>query len=98
MDIGTPSFRMVARNSGDPRSTLRVTASYKLLGLIRTKTLGTVTGSGPWAPTASQSTVLTLSTIIGTLIPSAIEIRVQPLDSKGRWQVDDLYIDPFSRR
>ena len=45
-----------------------------------------------------QSTVLTLSTIVGTLIPSAIEIRVTPLDSKGNWQVDDLYIDPFARR
>jgi hypothetical protein len=98
MDIGTPSFRMVALNTGDPSSRLRVTASYKLLGLIRTQTLGTVTNSGQWAPTASQSTVLTLSTIVGTLIPSAIEIRVTPLDTKGRWQVDDLYIDPFARR
>jgi hypothetical protein len=98
MDIGTPSFRMVARNSGDPRSQLRVTASYKLLGLLRTQTLGTVTAGSAWTPTASQSTVLTLSTIIGTLIPSAIEIRVTPLDSKGKWQVDDLYVDPFARR
>jgi hypothetical protein len=98
MDIGTPSFRMVARNTGDPSSRLRVTASYKLLGLLRTQTLGTVTNGGQWAPTASQSTVLTLSTIVGTLIPSAIEIRVTPLDAKGSWQVDDLYIDPFARR
>jgi hypothetical protein len=98
MDIGTPSFRMTARNTGDPRSQLRVTASYKLLGLIRTQTLGTVTAGSTWVPTNSQSTVLTLSTIIGTLIPSAIEIRVTPLDSKGKWQVDDLYIDPFARR
>jgi hypothetical protein len=98
MDIGTPSFRMVARNSGDPSSKLRVTASYKLLGLLRTQTIGTVSTGSAWTPTASQSTVLTLSTIIGTLIPSAIEIRVTPLDSKGTWQVDDLYIDPFARR
>ena len=98
MDIGTPSFRMVARNSGDPSSKLRVTASYKLLGLLRTQTLGTVTGGSAWTPTAPQSTVLTLATILGTLIPSAIEIRVTPLDSKGKWQVDDLYIDPFARR
>ena len=98
MDIGTPSFRMVARNTGDPTSKLRVTATYKLLGLVRTQTFGTVTAGSEWTPTASQSTVLTLSTIIGTLIPSAIEIRVTPLDSKGNWQVDDLFIDPFARR
>jgi len=98
MDIGTPSFRMVARNTGDPTSKLRVTASYRLLGLLRTQTFGTVTAGSAWAPTAPQSTVLTLSTIVGTLIPSAIEIRVTPLDSRGNWQVDDLYIDPFARR
>jgi hypothetical protein len=98
MSIDTPVFRMVARNTGDPTSKLRVTASYKLLGLLRTQTLGTVTAGSAWTPTAPQSTVLTLSTIIGTLIPSAIEIRVTPLDSKGNWQVDDLYIDPFARR
>jgi hypothetical protein len=98
MSIDTPVFRMMARNTGDPSSRLRVTASYKLLGLLRTQTIATVTAGSAWAPTTPHSTVLTLSTIVGTLIPSAIEIRVTPLDSKGRWQVDDLYIDPFSRR
>lgn len=97
MSIDTPSFRLVARNTGDPSSQLRVEASYKLLGLIRTKTAGTLRASSNWAPTQSVSTVLTLSTIVGTLIPSAIEIRFTPLDAKGRWQVDDLYIDPFRR-
>lgn len=97
MSIDTPSFRLVARNTGDPSSQLRVEASYKLLGLIRTKTAGTLRADSAWAPTQSVSTVLTLSTIVGTLIPSAIEIRFTPLDSKGQWQVDDVYIDPFRR-
>ena len=38
MAIDTPFFRLVARNSGDPSSRLRVEAVYKLLGLVRTKT------------------------------------------------------------
>jgi hypothetical protein len=97
MAIDTPSFRLVARNSGDPSSRLRVEAVYKLLGLVRTKTAGTLRAGSTWAPTQSVSTVLTLSTIIGTLIPSAIEIRFTPLDSLGKWRVDDLYIDPFRR-
>jgi hypothetical protein len=97
MSIDTPSFRLVARNSGDPSSQLRVEAVYKLLGLVRTKTAGTIRAGSTWAPTQSVSTVLTLSTIVGTLIPSAIEVRLTPLDSKGQWQVDDLYIDPFRR-
>ena len=98
MAIDTPVFRIMARNTGDPTSKLRVTASYRLLGLLRTQTVGTVTAGPVWSPTAPQSTLLTLSTVLGTLIPSAIEIRVTPLDSKGNWQVDDLYIDPLARR
>ncbi len=97
MAIDTPSFRLVARNSGDPSSQLRVEAVYKLLGLVRTKTAGTLRAGSTWAPTQSVSTVLTLSTLVGTLIPSAIEIRFTPLDSSGQWQVDDVYIDPFRR-
>lgn len=98
MSIDTPIYRMFARNTGDPSSRLRVEAVYKLLGLVRTKAVSTVSAGAQWAPTQQMSTVLTLSTIVGTLIPSAIQIRIAPLDAKGSWQVDDLYIDPFARR
>jgi hypothetical protein len=97
MAIDTPSFRLVARNGGDPSSRLRVEAVYKLLGLVRTKTAGTLSAGSAWAPTQSVSTVLTLSTLVGTLTPSAIGIRFTPLDSSGQWQIDDVYIDPFRR-
>lgn len=98
MSLDTPIFRMVARNSGDPTARLRVEAVYKLLGLVRTKTVSSVAAGPAWAPTQQMSTVLTLSTIVGTLIPSSIQIRIAPLDSKGKWQVDDLYVDPYARR
>jgi hypothetical protein len=98
MSLDTPIFRMMARNSGDPASRLRVEAVYKLLGLVRTKTVSNVAAGPAWAPTQQMSTVLTLATIVGTLIPSSIQIRIYPLDSKGTWQVDDLYIDPYARR
>jgi hypothetical protein len=98
MSLDTPIFRMFARNTGDPSSRLRVEAVYKLLGLLRTKDVSTVTAGANWAPTQQMSTVLSLSTIVGTLIPSYIQIRVRPLDDKGEWQVDDLYIDPYARR
>jgi hypothetical protein len=98
MSLDTPMFRMLARNGADPGSRLRVEATYRLLGLIRTKTVSSVAAGASWAPTQQMSTVLTLSTIVGTLIPSSIQIRSTPLDSRGAWQVDDLYIDPFSRR
>ncbi|HVD39135.1 MAG TPA: hypothetical protein VNC15_09915 [Solirubrobacterales bacterium] len=96
MSIDTPSFRLLARNSGAPASYLKVEATYPLLGLIRTKTLSTVKSGPNWAPAQQMSTVLTLSTIVGTLIPSAVQIRITPVGS-GSWQVDDLYVDPFAR-
>lgn len=98
MSLDTPIFRLLARNTGDPSAGLRVEASYKLLGLVRTKTVSTVKADPNWAPSQQMSTVLTLSTIVGTLIPSSIQIRITPVGSGGQWQVDDLYIDPFSRR
>jgi hypothetical protein len=97
MAIDTPSFRFVARNSGDPSSQLRVEAVYKLLGIVRTQTGATIRAGSAWAPSQSVSTVLTLSTVLGTLIPSAVQIRFTPLDSSGNWQIDDVYVDPFRR-
>jgi hypothetical protein len=96
MAIDTPIFRLVARNSGDPSSQLRVEAVYQLMGL-QTRTEGTVSSGSSWAPTQQMSTVLSLSTVVGTLIPSSIQVRITPLDNKGKWQVDDLYVDPFAR-
>jgi hypothetical protein len=98
MSIDTPIFRMVARNGGDSSSRLRVEAAYRLLGLVRTRTVSTVRAGSAWAPTQQMSTLLTLSTIIGTLVPSSIQIRITPLDDDGEWQVDDVYVDPFARR
>lgn len=97
MSLDTPTFRLLARNTGNASSGLRVEAVYPLLGLIRTKTISTVSAGPSWAPSQQMSTVLTLSTIVGTLIPSAVQIRITPTGSGGNWQVDDLYIDPFAR-
>lgn len=97
MSLDTPIFRLVARNTGDPSSRLKVEAIYSLLGLVRTNIVNTVTAGPNWAPAQQMSPVLGLSTIIGTLIPSAIQIRITPLDNKGQWQVDDLFVDPFAR-
>ncbi|MGN6277006.1 MAG: hypothetical protein ACTHNP_13915 [Solirubrobacterales bacterium] len=97
MALDTPTFRLLARNTGDTSSGLRVEAIYPLLGLIHTKTISTVYAGPSWAPSQQMSTVLTLSTIVGTLIPSSVQIRITPVGSGGNWQVDDLYIDPFAR-
>ena len=55
MAIDTPVFRMVGPQHRRPASQLRVTASYKLLGLVRTQTIATVTAAVAWAPTRSRT-------------------------------------------
>jgi hypothetical protein len=97
MSIDTPVLRMVVRNGGDPSSRLRVEATYTLLGLLRTNVVSDVTAGSSWAPSKQMSVVLGLSTIVGTVIPSSIQVRIVPLDAGGQWQVDDFYVDPFAR-
>ena len=97
MSIDTPLIRLMVRNTGDPSSRIRVEALYSLLGLGRTNVVNTISAGSSWEPTKQMSTVLGLSTIVGTILPSAIQVRITPLDSTGQWQVDDLYVDPFAR-
>lgn len=97
MSIDTPLIRLLARNTGNPSSRLRVEAVYSLLGLVRTNVVNTLSAGASWEPGKPMSTVLGLSTIVGTILPSSIEVRITPLDSTGQWQVDDLYVDPFAR-
>jgi hypothetical protein len=97
MSIDTPVLRMFARNTGDSSSRLRVEAVYSLLGALRTDVVNDVTAGPSWAPTQEMSVVLGLSTIVGTVIPSSIQVRIVPLDGTGQWQVDDFYVDPFAR-
>lgn len=97
MSLDTPILRLVARNTGNSSSGLRVEATYSLLGLVRTKAVSTVYAGSDWAPSQQLSTVLSLSTVIGTLVPSSIQVHLTPVGSGGNWQVDDLYVDPFAR-
>jgi hypothetical protein len=97
MSIDTPVLRMVARNGGDPSSRLRVEAVYSLLGVLRTNVVNDVAAGPSWKPTQELSVVLGLSTIVGTVIPSSIEVRIRPLDDLGQWRIDDFYVDPFAR-
>jgi hypothetical protein len=98
VDLSTPVMRAMVRNTGDPRSRLRVEVTYKLLGLVQTRVVSDVTAGSSWAPSSFISPTLGLSTIVGTLIPAAVQVRFRPLDSVGNWQVDDFYVDPYSRR
>jgi hypothetical protein len=96
--LDTPVLRTMVRNTGDPSSRLRATVVYPLLGLIQTRVVTSISSGSKWSPSPYINPTLGLSTVVGTLLPASIQIRFEPLDSKGEWQVDDLYVDPYSRR
>lgn len=97
--IDHPSARMFVRNTGSSSSRLNVYATYPLLlGLPYTAYLGQVSASGSWAP-SSPIQIGLLNNTIGslTLGESTINFTFVPADSSGKWQIDDVYLDPYCR-
>jgi hypothetical protein len=91
IDESTPVFRVMALNGGVLNAKLRVTVSYEVPKGTATKTKD-IRAEAEWAP----SEPLKLEA------PGEMErvarISFVPTDAKGNWLIDDLYIDPFSRR
>jgi hypothetical protein len=97
--IYDPTARLFADNTGDPASHLSVYALYPgLLGWVQSAKIGSVTNSGSWEPTPqlALSGVNLMATL--SLSQTAIAFRFQPADSLGKWQIDDVYLDPYCRR
>lgn len=97
-DIYHPTLRLFIRNTGSSSARLTVQALYPgLLGGVNTVTIGSLTGSGSWAP--SPQLTLLVSNLLATLSlnQTAIAFRLAPADRLGQWQVDDVYLDPFAR-
>jgi hypothetical protein len=90
VDSSTPSFRLMAVNTGDAHSRLQVTVTYLLPEGASTRN-ASVRGDDEWAPTRA----LRLESNGNNEL--AARISFTPKDEGGAWQVDDLYIDPFAR-
>ena len=94
-----PSARLFVRNTGSSSSRLNVYATYRiLLGLPVKVYLGQLTGSAGWEPSAPVDMGL-LNNLAGelTLSQSTISFTFVPADSTGKWQIDDVYLDPWCR-
>jgi hypothetical protein len=97
-DIYHPTVRFFVRNTGSASSHLTVKALYPgLLGSVNTATIGSLTGTGSWAP--SPQLTLLVSNLLATvsLNQTAIAFRFAPADSLGNWRIDDVYLDPFCK-
>jgi hypothetical protein len=98
IDPTYPFYRLVARNTGDRSSTLRMEVLfYDAHGKVQsTKSLDYRAASTYWAPTgAAPISVFTAKT---TVSAAPIALRFTPQGNNGRWQIDDVFVDPYMRR
>jgi hypothetical protein len=90
VDQNTPVFRLMALNGGDQDAKLRVIVTYEMPSFKIRST--DIRASNAWAPTDP------LQFDTDGDRERVARISFTPRDAGGQWLVDDLYIDPFSRR
>jgi hypothetical protein len=93
--VDAPSIRYIARNTGDPLTTLRVEALFE----DATGAVHSVVLQDAWLPSSWQPVLPVL--ILANLTPNmdgggtAVAFRFTP--NGGQWSIDDVWVDPFSR-
>jgi hypothetical protein len=94
----SPFFRFQAKNTG-AAGQLKVEVLY-LDGPKYTgeREAGTITAGSTWAPTNRLSLSQGIMGVNGSSTSQAtVAFRFTPVGAGARWQVDDLYVDPYRR-
>jgi hypothetical protein len=98
IDSTYPSFRIFARNTGSPKSTLKVEVLYMDgKGKIVGSGSGTIAGT---TATWQLSNVLNIGVTFNTAVAAGaapVAFRFAPSGGGGNWQIDDVYVDPYAR-
>jgi hypothetical protein len=91
-----PTLRLFARNAGSPDSALGVSVVFRgLLGGRQALPVGVVSARSEWAPTPVMPIVVNL---LSLLRDQQVSFRFTPLDDRGEWTIDDVYVDPYKKR
>jgi hypothetical protein len=101
VDSDEPTMRFFVRNTGSPLSLLAVEARVRttLLGMtVETSLpLGVVLGTATtWQPSLPVLFALSANQLLGGT--TTVDFRFTALGLGGKWQVDDVYVDPFKDR
>jgi hypothetical protein len=87
--VAHPTLRFFARNTGASLSTLNVSVVFRtLLGLQVELPVGVVLAGQQWAPSP-------ILPVLANLLSSEVRFRFRA--AGGEWQIDDLYVDPYSK-
>jgi hypothetical protein len=95
--IEHPTLRFFVRQDGASLlSSLRVEVLFEdSLGNVQAVPVGIVGGGSDWSPTP----IMVISASLLPLLPgehTAVAFRFTP-EGSGTWQVDDVYVDPYTR-
>jgi hypothetical protein len=100
VDSDEPTMRFFVRNAGSPLSLLAVEARIRttVLGVTAETTLplGVVGTAESWQPSLPVLFTLSANQLLGGT--STVDFRFTALGLGGKWQVDDVYVDPFKDR
>ncbi len=98
VDISTPTFRFVARRASGTWAQMNVNVLWTdALGVGHSTTAGSASGMTSW----TASPVMLLGAMLPLWQPGSTQsVRLQflPAQYGGSWAIDDVYVDPYSRR
>ena len=97
IDETYPRFRLFARNTGVVKSGLKVDVLFlDAKGAVKSSKSGTyIAPSTAWAPTTSLKIGITFGTGASSAAPVAFRFTAA---KDAKWQIDDVYVDPWARR
>ena len=96
-----PTIRYFAKNRATPiLSSLLVEALIEnpLTGGVVTLPAGVHTGGTSWHPSLPGLVVADFLSILGEDAKLAVAFRFKPIGLGAKWQIDDVYVDPFRNR
>jgi hypothetical protein len=95
LSLGSPTLRLLVRNTGAATARLTVTATVTdALGARRTLAVASLPGSAQWAPSPPVAVVLNAASPLGA---QQVSFAFAPADASGRWTIDDVYVDPYGK-
>ena len=98
VEQGMPTVRFAIRNTGYKAATLKVEAIYlDTSHNSAIKTVGYVTAGYWWAPSTKKSLAIGTASS-GGISATQVQLRFTPVSGSGKFQIDDVFIDPWARR
>jgi hypothetical protein len=93
VNLGHPTLRLFARSGNPTQGTLRIAVEFTdLTGARRTQQIAMLAADGSWAPTPP---IAIFANTLSLAIPQQVRFRFTADGAK--WQLDDVYVDPYGK-